>query len=192
MRRASQNTSGSRSAMANGADGGSKKNSLSGFGHSHSMENVVFFDGNMLEALGKQVNQGSLLGSAKNQVKDLSRDSTLGKLPSLEQGKPPAGPSALLKSSTAELPLPFLALQKKVQLGGSATDVYTEANDIIEEFKRDEEIAINGGNLKYLVKRHSAANGNLGIPVPIGSKGATKHNNFALQTGGNMISRSMS
>jgi hypothetical protein len=48
------------------------------------MENVVFFEGNMLEALGKQVNQGSLLGSAKNQVKDLSRDSTMAKLPSLE------------------------------------------------------------------------------------------------------------
>lgn len=79
-----------------------------------------------------------------------------------------------------------------MQLGGSATDVYTEANDIIEEFKREEEIAINGGNLKYLVKRHSAAVANLGLQVPIGSKGATKHNNFALQTGATMISRSMS
>ena len=151
--------------MANGADGGSKKNSLSGFGHSHSMENVVFFDGNMLEALGKQVNQGSVLGSAKNQVKDLSRDSTMAKLPSLEQGKPPAGPSAVLKSSMTELP--YHVLQKKVQIGGSLTDVYTEANDIIEEFKREEEIS-NNGNLKYLVKRHSAAVVNLGIPVPIG------------------------
>jgi hypothetical protein len=153
--------------MANGADGGSKKNSMSGFGHSQSMENVVFFDGNMLEALGKQVNLGSVLGSAKNQAKDLSRDSTLAKLPSLEQGKPPAGPSAVLKSSATDLP--FHVLPKKVQIGGSATDVYTEANDIIEEFKREEEIAINGNNLKYLVKRHSAALVNLGIPVAIGS-----------------------
>ena len=174
MRRASQNTSGNRSAIANGADGGSKKNTMSGFGHSQSMENVVFFDGNMLEALGKQVNLGSVLGSAKNQAKDLSRDSsTLGKLPSLEQGKPPAGPSAVLKSSVTELPSPFHALPKKVQIGGSATDVYPEANDIIEEFKREEEIMANngsgGGNLKYLVKRHSAAVVNLGIPVAIGS-----------------------
>ena len=151
--------------MANGADGGSKKNSLSGFGHSHSMENVVFFDGNMLEALGKQVNQGSIIASSKNQVKDLSRDSTLAKLPSLEQGKPPAGPSAVLKSSILELP--YLVIQKKVHIGDSMTDVYTEANDIIEEFKREEEIANNGNHQKFLVKRHSSVVGTLEIPEAI-------------------------
>ena len=130
--------------MAHGADGGSKKNSLSGFGgQSQSMENVVFFEGNMLEALGKQNHGGSSVpGSAKNHTRSFSRESTAGKLPTIDhQGKPPPAPFVVVKQSSGETTNPFQNPPKKAIIGGSLTDVYKEANDIIEEFKREEENA---------------------------------------------------
>jgi hypothetical protein len=68
-------------------------------------------------------------------------------------------------------------------MGGSAMDVNREANDIIEEFKKEEEAAAQ----KYLVKRnsHSAAINiiNIGIPTPLANinNRDAKRNNFALQ-----------
>ena len=144
------------------------------------MENVVFFDGNMLEALGKQPNQGSINGSSKNHTRNLSRDSTQAKLPALE-GKPPAVPFQVSKQPSSETL--FVGLPKKVTMGGSAMDVNREANDIIEEFKKEEEAAAQ----KYLVKRnsHSAAINiiNIGIPTPLANinNRDAKRNNYALQ-----------
>jgi hypothetical protein len=107
-------------------------------------------------------------------------------LPPLDPGKPPIGGlqaiGKLISSDT-----PNQGMQKKVQLGGSLNDIYKEANDIIEEFKREEETANQGAQQKYLVKRnsHSAALNtiNIGIPVALGNLNnnrATKHNNFNL------------
>ena len=69
-------------------------------------------------------------------------------------------------------------------MGGSVLDVQKEANDIIEEFKKEEELT--GQKLVFKRNSHSATLNiiNIGIPVPLGNlhnnSRTAKMNNFAL------------
>lgn len=89
------------------------------------------------------------------------------------------GPQQVMKQPSSDAP--FVGLQKKVAMGGSAMDVQREAHDIIEEFKKEEEAAAQ----KYLVKRnsHSAALNiiNIGIPLANINNRDARRNNFAFQ-----------